>query len=163
MSLKKIIFLAVPAVVFIIDQISKRYITSAFRLHESLEVIPDFFQITYIQNKGAAFGILSEVDSPWVAPFFVAMTLTATGALLWLYYKASPKNFFLLFGLTLLLGGAMGNFADRLLLGSVVDFLDVHWKEHHWPAFNVADSAITVGIFLFVLDVFLNGHGEKGS
>ncbi|MBI5186790.1 MAG: signal peptidase II [Nitrospinae bacterium] len=152
-SKKLILLLAVLGAVFASDQATKRYVSSSFQLHESREIIPDFFHITYIHNKGAAFGFMADADSPWVAPFFVCITLAATGILLWMYWQAPPKKKFFLVGISLLLGGAFGNFADRLMLGEVVDFLDFHFYAHHWPAFNIADSAITVGVCLFLIDI----------
>lgn len=155
MTTKKITLLAIVVCAIIsFDQGSKRYVSSAFQLYESKEIIPNYFHITFIHNKGAAFGFLSRSDSAIVRPFFISITLVASAMLLWLFYKAPPENLLVLVGLSLLMGGAFGNFIDRLLLGKVVDFFDFHWYEYHWPAFNVADSAITVGVFLFLIDIF---------
>ncbi len=161
MTAKKLtLLLVVVCTILIFDQTSKRFVSSAFQLYESKEIIPDFFHITFIHNKGAAFGFLSGSSSPLVRIFFISITLVVSTVLLWLFYKTPPENLFFLTGLSLLLGGALGNFIDRLLLGKVVDFLDFHWYEYHWPAFNVADSAITIGVFLFLIDIF---KGEENQ
>jgi len=156
---KKLTLLAVILALIVgTDQASKKYVSSTFQLHESREVIPDFFHLTYIHNRGAAFGFLSNSDNSLVIPFFIVITLVAMAALLWLFYQAPAENISLTLGLSLLLAGAMGNFIDRLLLGQVVDFFDFHWYQHHWPAFNIADSAITVGVFLLLIDII---RGEE--
>jgi len=160
MSRKSIFLVGVPPAVIIFDRLSKWYISSTFDLHESREIIPNFFHITYILNKGAAFGLLSTSNSPLVRPFFLVITVLATGLLLWVYTKAASDNSLHLLGITLLLGGAVGNFTDRCIQGRVVDFLDFHWYAYHWPAFNIADSAITVGVFLLLTDTFLSSRGR---
>lgn len=153
--MKKIyLLLGVIAVVLAVDQGTKQYVSSVFGLYESREVIPNFFHITYIHNRGAAFGFLANSDSPWISTFFISITFIATGALLWMYHHAPAWKTFYLVGIALLIGGAFGNFIDRMAIGEVVDFIDVHWYAHHWPAFNFADSAISVGVFLLLVDLF---------
>ncbi len=160
MTAKKITLLAVTLFTVIIsDQFTKRYIASVFQLYESKEVIPNFFHITYILNKGAAFGFLSGSDSSLVTPFFIIITLVAGVVLFWMFFKAPPENWVFLVGLSLLLSGAIGNFIDRVLMGEVIDFIDVHWFEYHWPTFNIADSAISIGVFLLLIDI-LKGERE---
>jgi signal peptidase II len=142
--------MAVAGMVVLLDQVSKWLIMKHFSLHESLLVISNFFAITYVRNKGAAFGILS--DARLRLPLLVAVTLLAVGFLLY-YYRQQPfRRRLARFALSLMLGGAVGNLIDRLRFGEVVDFLDVYWHRYHWPAFNVADSAITVGVILLLVE-----------
>ena len=131
------------------DQASKIYIDSAFELGQARPVIDNFFHITYVRNPGAAFGILA--DSSIRLPFFIAISLIAIAGILWYLSRigpgARPQNF----ALGLIMSGALGNLIDRIRLGEVIDFLDVHWYNYHWPAFNVADSAICVGVAIMLL------------
>lgn len=154
---KTVLLIVVLGLVIASDQITKHYISSAFQIHESREVIPDFFHITFIKNKGAAFGFLSGSDSSLVIPFFISITIIALAVLFWLFFKTPLENRFAILGLSLLLGGALGNFIDRIFLGEVVDFLDFHWYEYHWPAFNIADSSITIGVSLLLFDIVKGG------
>jgi signal peptidase II len=116
--------------------------------YETIVLIPGFLNLTYIENTGAAFGILSRSESPWVPHFFLGATLVATIILLALYRSARPEQRLLLASYTLILGGAVGNLIDRVRFNSVVDFVDCYIGQYHWPAFNVADSCITVGVIL---------------
>ncbi len=138
--------------VLVLDQASKLYIDRHFALYESQTVIDHFFNITYVRNKGAAFGILS--DSAIRIPFFLAITVLAVIAILWYLRQLGEQERLQAFSLRLILAGALGNLIDRIRLGEVIDFLDVHWYQHHWPAFNVADSAITVGVGLLLIDLW---------
>ncbi|MEZ4598245.1 MAG: signal peptidase II [Syntrophotaleaceae bacterium] len=140
---------AVAAFVVLLDQITKIHIDRTFALYESLPVVPNFFAITYLRNKGAAFGILA--DSSVRVPFFIIVSLLAIAAIFWYFRQLQPGQTGQQVGLSLILGGAVGNLIDRIRLGEVIDFLDVHWYQYHWPAFNVADSAICVGVGLLLL------------
>lgn len=147
---------AVPALaaggLTLADQVSKAWVVSRFDLHEASAVFTDYFHIVHVRNTGAAFGLLSRLDPKWVHPLLVAATMFAMIAIL-AYIYFLPRRGPAPFGLGLILGGAIGNLIDRARLGYVVDFLDVHWHHHHWPAFNVADIGITVGVFLLILDM----------
>ncbi|MDT8421517.1 MAG: signal peptidase II [Desulfuromonadales bacterium] len=134
----------------LLDQLSKLYIDSHFKLYESVTVLENFFHITYIRNRGAAFGILS--DSPLRLPFFIVVTLVAIVGILWYLRQLPAGQKLSQLALGLILSGAIGNLIDRLRFGEVIDFIDVHWYSHHWPAFNVADSAICIGVGLLLLD-----------
>lgn len=134
----------------LLDQLSKFYIDSSFKLFQSVTVLENFFHITYIRNRGAAFGIFS--DSALRLPFFIGVTLLAVGGMLWYLRQLKPDQRLSLFALGLILSGAVGNLIDRIRLGEVIDFIDVHWYSHHWPAFNIADSAICVGVGLLLFD-----------
>lgn len=133
----------------LLDQLSKIYIDKTFELYQSLSVFENFFHITYLRNPGAAFGILS--DSDIRIPFFVSVSLLASFGILWYLRKIDSSDRWQHFALGLIFSGAVGNLIDRLRLGEVIDFLDVHWYQYHWPAFNVADSAICVGVTIMLL------------
>jgi len=155
------IFAATATVSLILDQLTKIYIDTAFQLHESVEVIKNFFHITYVRNPGAAFGILS--DSSIRIPFFIAVSIIASLAILWYQRKVDIADHWQNTALGLIFSGAVGNLIDRVRLGEVIDFLDAHWYQHHWPAFNVADSAICVGVALMFLCTWREERQKKLS
>ncbi len=137
--------------VFLADQASKWVITERIVLHESVTVIPGFFRLTHVVNRGAAFGLLS--DSEWNVAILILFSLVALGVVSTLLWRNSHRVSTTGFGLALILGGAVGNLWDRLLEGHVVDFLDFHLGGYHWPAFNVADGAIVMGALLLVMEI----------
>lgn len=140
--------------VVIFDQITKWWIVRNFNLYETLEIVPGFFNLTYITNKGAAFGFLSGDYAAWRQVFFVSVGFCALGFMAFAFKQFKKQGAIFALALTLIAGGAIGNLIDRLRLGSVIDFLDFYINSHHWPAFNVADSAITVGVGLFLIGNF---------
>lgn len=146
------LLLLVTAVVLPLDQLTKWYIDHTMQLHQSRTVIEHFFNISYVHNTGAAFGILA--DSALRIPLLSGVALIACGAIAWLLGRLPMSARLQRLGLALVFSGAVGNLIDRLRLGAVIDFIDVHWYQHHWPAFNVADSAITIGVGLLLLDLF---------
>ncbi|MGH9492018.1 MAG: signal peptidase II [Terriglobales bacterium] len=148
-------------VVFLADQVSKWVITQRIVLHESITVIPGFFRLTHVVNRGAAFGLLSESD--WNVAILILFSLVALAVVSALLWRNSHRVSSTGFGLALILGGAVGNLWDRLLEGHVVDFLDFHLGGYHWPAFNVADSAIVIGALLLVAQILFAkaSAGEK--
>lgn len=125
--------------VIVLDQVTKRLIMTDLKLYDSIEVLP-FLHIVSVRNTGAAFGSMKGMGS-W---FFIAVAIVAIAFVIYLLIKRHYNSF----GLTLVLGGAIGNLIDRILYGKVVDFIDFSIGNFHWPAFNVADSALTVGIIL---------------
>ena len=137
------------------DQLSKWLVVTNFRLYESLPLIPGFFDLTFVTNTGAAFGLLAGEQNIGRQIFFVSMTITALVVLVFAFrqYRYTGKLYVLAIGLVG--GGALGNLVDRFRFGHVIDFLDFHVNGHHWPAFNVADSAISVGVALFLLAGYL--------
>ena len=149
----------IAAVILILDQTTKLYVDANFRLHESVPVIRDFFHLTYVRNKGAAFGILS--DSAVRIPFFISVSIVAMLGILWYIKQIRNDQRLTLFSLSLVFSGAFGNLIDRVRLGEVIDFLDVFWQRHHWPAFNVADSAITVGVALLFIDMWREDRNKS--
>jgi signal peptidase II len=122
-------------------------------LHESRVVIEGLVHLTYVRNRGAAFGLFSDADLPFQSVLFSAVSLLALGAIAVYFVKLPDRSRLARMALALVMGGALGNLIDRARLGSVIDFVDVFWGPHHWPAFNVADSAISVGVVLLVLDM----------
>jgi signal peptidase II len=152
------LLIVVASLVLLLDQLTKLYIISNFTLHESVTVFENFFHITYVRNPGAAFSILAGANASFRVPFFLALSFIAAVGIILFYRKAEER--LVQVSLSLILGGAVGNMIDRARLGEVIDFIDVHWYNYHWPAFNVADSAITVGVGLLLLDMFLK---EKAS
>lgn len=161
MKAKYIILLAVSVLVLVLDQVTKVYIDKTMRLHDSITVIEGFFNITYLRNKGAAFGILA--NSSWRLPFFLLITAVAVVVILVVVSRLRDDQKVSAVSLSLIFSGAVGNLIDRVRLGEVIDFLYVHWYEHYWPAFNVADSAICVGVFLLAIEMFLEERREKAQ
>jgi signal peptidase II len=155
-SLKKkylILFTTFTLLVFL-DFLTKAYISSTMLLHESFPVIEGFFNITYVRNPGAAFSFLADAPAAFRSIFFVTVTSLAILLILYFIVKDTFEDPRMTFGLTMIMSGAVGNLIDRVRLGEVVDFIDLYIGSYHWPAFNVADSAITMGAFLLLLDIF---------
>ena len=135
----------------IVDQVSKAYIVQTMRLHESIPIIPGFFSLTYIRNPGAAFGILASSSTGFRLLFFAVTSLFALVLLGTIFFRLRADDWVGQLSIAAILGGAIGNLLDRLRFGEVVDFLDCYIKGYHWPAFNVADAAISVGVFFLIL------------
>ena len=152
MKAKYLILLTVTPLILIVDQLTKLYIDGTMKLYQSIPVIDGLFSITYLRNRGAAFSFLAEAS--WRLPFFLFATVIAVIAILVAFRKLRDDQRFAAVSLTLILSGAVGNLIDRVRMGEVIDFLDVYWKSHHWPAFNVADSAICVGVALLAFDMY---------
>ena len=159
MKLKYLILIVVSAIVLVIDQATKLSIDRSMDLHSSTTVVENFFNITYLRNKGAAFGVLA--NSGYRLPFFILVSLVAIAVIIVVFYRLRPDQKFTAFSLALIFSGALGNLIDRVRLGEVIDFLDAHWYSHHWPAFNIADSAICVGVFLLAIDMFIEEKRQK--
>lgn len=141
-----------------LDQATKWWIMGTFKLYELREVIPGFFNLVYLRNSGAAFSLLASADGAWKQWFFIAVAVGALGFILFLFKQYCASNMTYTIALGLIGGGAVGNLIDRLRFGSVVDFLDFYVSGHHWPAFNVADSAICVGVGLFLYRNLRDGN-----
>ena len=139
------IALPVAVLVVILDQLTKLWIQDHMVLYTTRTVIPGFFNIVHVLNRGAAFGFLNRSDIQWQTYFFFAATALAVLIIFHLLRMARDDDKLLITGLGLILGGAVGNLIDRIKTGEVVDFLDFYWKTFHWPAFNVADIAIFLG------------------
>lgn len=134
-----------------LDQATKLWIVGHFSLYETLPLIPGLFNLTYLTNTGAAFGLLAGEENPWRRIFFIGVAAAALVAITYLYRRLRGSSVWYAAALGLIAGGAIGNLIDRLRLGSVIDFLDFYINDHHWPAFNIADSAITVGVAIFLV------------
>lgn len=149
------------ASIIVPDQVTKAVIQKKYALWETDPVIPGFFNLAHVLNKGAAFGFLNNPDSSWQIGFFIAVTVVAVGFIYYLLATADRGDRFFIWGLGLVLGGALGNFIDRIRLGFVVDFLDFYLGSYHWPAFNVADIAISCGAFAVIISMYSKNRREK--
>ena len=149
---KKPRLLFVSLAILIADLLSKAWITANFELYESRSIIAGFFSLTHVENRGVAFGFLSFLGDAGPPALIAAGTVALI--VVSLYFRQTPsQQTLLLAALALILGGAVGNLVDRAVHGSVTDFLDVYFRSYHWYTFNVADSAISVGIGLMLLDL----------
>lgn len=142
-----LIFTIVAGLGLLLDQATKLYIDHNMTLYSSIPVIDSIFNITYVRNPGAAFGVFAE--SGFRIPFLVGVSLIALIAIIVAVRKLSVKEKGTVVALSFIFAGAGGNLIDRIRLGEVIDFLDVYWKNYHWPAFNLADSAICLGVFMY--------------
>ncbi len=167
MTLRWAGFSATAGAVVAMDQAAKAWVQASFRLHESRPVIEGWFHLTYIRNPGAAFGLFADQDAVLRQALFLGVTAVALVAIGVMVHRLPTGRRAALAGLALVFGGAVGNLIDRLRWGEVVDFLDVFWRTHHWPAFNLADSAITVGVAVLLFEEFFGKHeagpAEKDS
>ena len=140
----------ISGLVVIIDQITKILIYKNLPLYHSITIIPGFFNITHIHNPGGAFGFMAHQNSSLRNFLFILLASIAICLIFYFYKSTNRTHPFLGSGFALILGGAIGNLIDRIRFGKVVDFLDFYVHNHHWPAFNIADSAITVGVTIFI-------------
>ncbi len=136
--------------IIFLDQLTKWLVDSTMRLYRSIPIIDGFFNLTYIRNTGAAFGILAGSGTTFRLPFLMLFSLLAIGFILVMLWRLPERETGLITALAFILGGAVGNLIDRFAYGEVIDFLDLYWQGYHWPAFNVADSFITVGVTITV-------------
>jgi signal peptidase II len=153
------LFGALSVTGLVLDQASKFQIHRTMQLYESIPVIDGLFNIFYIRNRGAAFSFLSQAS--WRLPFFIAVSLIASAVILVAFGRLRNDQRLAQASLAMIFSGAVGNLIDRVRLGEVIDFLDVYWGSRHWPAFNVADSFICVGVALLALDMLLEERRAK--
>ena len=139
-----------PFIIVLLDQVTKSIIQKKMLLHQSIPIIPDLFNLTYIRNPGAAFGLFARGGGSLRTVFFISVSMIALAVLGILYAKAPIEARVMRWALALVTGGAIGNLIDRIRFGEVIDFLDFYIGHYHWPAFNVADSCITIGIGLLI-------------
>ncbi|WP_313516472.1 signal peptidase II [Pseudomonas sp.] len=150
----KLPWLWISVLVFVLDQASKFYFEGSLRLYQQIVVIPDYFSWTLAYNTGAAFSFLAD-ESGWQRWLFALIAIGVSAVLVVWMKRLKRDETWLAIALALVLGGALGNLLDRMLLGHVVDFILVHWQNRwYFPAFNLADSAITVGAIMLALDMF---------
>lgn len=140
----------ISGLIVIVDQITKILILKNLPIYHSITIIPGFFNITHIHNPGGAFGFMAHQDSSLRNLLFLLLSSLAICFIIYFYKNTSRTHPLLASGFALILGGAIGNLIDRIRFGKVVDFLDFYVRTYHWPAFNVADSAITVGVTIFI-------------
>lgn len=152
-------FLWISLLIFIFDQWSKYAVLSAMDLYESIQ-LTGFFNLTYVHNYGAAFSFLYDAGG-WQVYFLSTVALVVSALILWWLRQTTKEQLILPVAFAFILGGALGNVFDRLLHGYVIDFLDFYVGTYHWPAFNVADSAIFIGAALLIIDMFKNKEANK--
>jgi len=138
------------AVIVAFDQLTKFIVDRTMPLHYSIPVIENLFSLTYIRNTGAAFGIFAGSAAAFRLPFLIVFSLVAIGFVVAMLRRLPERETGLITALAFILGGAVGNLIDRFAYGEVIDFLDFYWSGYHWPAFNVADSFITMGVAITV-------------
>jgi len=149
------LLVTISVTIVALDQLTKAFIDHSMRLHQTIPIIPGYFNLTYIRNPGAAFGILASSSGIFRMVFFVITSLFAVGLLVTIFARLHPADWWGQITVAGIFGGALGNLIDRLRFGEVIDFLDFYAQTYHWPAFNVADTAISVGVVsLFLLFAF---------
>jgi len=158
-----IIFILGATAVIVMDQITKAAIMTKFFMHESYAIVDGFFNLVYVMNPGAAFGFLANMSETFRYFFFMGITVAVILLIIYYIVKSKPQDMIMVISLTLIFAGAVGNLIDRIRFGAVVDFLDVYIGTAHWPAFNVADSAISLGAILMILGMIVQRKKEKAS
>ncbi|MBY0275562.1 signal peptidase II [Candidatus Binatia bacterium] len=150
----------VAAVVIVLDQLTKLWVASTMRLHQTITIF-SWFDLTYVRNPGAAFSLFADHSSAFRVPFFTLVFVLAGGAIAFFVRQTPASQKSVLVACGLVLGGAIGNLIDRVAYGEVIDFALAHWKDYYWPAFNVADSGISVGVVVLLLrGVFVRDEQE---
>jgi signal peptidase II len=149
-------YILLVAVILVLDRWTKALVQARFGLNDSVTVIDGFFDITYVRNTGVAFGIFDLVSLPAKSILLSAFTALAAVVVTVYSVRSPARNRLLQVALALILGGALGNLYDRLAYGYVVDFLEFYVGSHHWPSFNVADSAISIGVVLLAIEIIRN-------
>ena len=156
-------YLALLGAVVLLDQATKALLVRTLELHDSRSIVDGLLSLSHVHNRGAAFGVLSDARLPYQPVLLSALSLAALMAIAYYFVRLPAAARLPRLALALVLGGAVGNLIDRLRLGYVVDFVHVYWREHAWPDFNVADSAITVGVVLLILDILRETRAEKSE
>ena len=156
-------YLGLLLAVVALDQVTKAIIVRKLELHEYRPIIDGLLSLSHGHNRGAAFGFLSDAKLPYQPELLSVLSFAALVAITYYFVRLPATARFPRLALALVLGGAVGNLIDRVRLGYVVDFLHVYWRSHAWPDFNVADSAITVGVVLLILDILREARAEKGE
>jgi signal peptidase II len=156
------LFLVLTAGVLFLDQASKAVVSASLQMHEVRPIIRGLLNLTLVHNTGVAFGLMAGRVSPARTFFFLAVALLAMGVVLWMLLRLPEGQKMELVALSLIFGGALGNVIDRIRLGEVVDFIDIYYGSYHWPAFNVADSAISIGVILLLFRLVFQGEKTLG-
>ncbi len=156
LSHKSKIITVIVAAVYLLDRMTKLAVIEKIKLFESVTVIKGFFELTHVRNSGAAFSLFSQAGDSFRVPFLLAATVAAILLLLYFLKKARPQDTLMVSALAMILGGALGNLTDRVFYDfTVIDFIYWHIGEHYWPAFNIADSGITVGVCILGIEIVL--------
>jgi len=155
-------YLWLTAVIIVLDLATKAVVSEHFSLYETQAIIPGWFNLTLAHNAGAAFSFLAD-ESGWQRWFFAIIALVISIVLLFWIKGLQSHERWMAIALALVLGGALGNLWDRLTLGYVVDFLDFYYKTSHWPAFNIADMAISIGAVMLIIDALLHKQEPKSE
>ena len=137
-----------------LDQLTKIIVDRSMPLHQSIAIIDGLFNLTYVRNAGAAFGLFAGSAEIFRRPFLILVSILASVFIIVMMKRLAEKETGLVTGLSFILGGAMGNLIDRVIYGDVIDFLDVYWRNYHWPAFNIADSFITIGVGIMLYRLY---------
>ncbi len=154
-------WMTIAAVIVIADQITKYVASAELKMYEAIAVMP-MFNFTLMHNEGAAFSFLSDAGG-WQRWFFTAISLIVSIVLVFWIRSLKPEEKFQALAFSFILGGAIGNLIDRVRLGYVVDFIDIYYNAYHWPAFNIADSAITVGVVILIVDTIFPNLFKKNK
>jgi signal peptidase II len=158
--MRRLPYLGVMAALVALDQLTKWLVVRSIELHDYRTLVEGCLSLSHVRNYGAAFGILADAGLPYQAALFSGLSLAALLAIAVYAYRLPVQARLPQVALSLILGGAIGNLVDRLRLGYVVDFVHVYWQHHQWPDFNAADSAITVGVSLLILDILRSPQTE---
>lgn len=159
MSLKWRIVVGWLTAIVIVDQLTKVIVDRSMALYQSIAIVNGFFSLTYVRNTGAAFGIFAGSAEMFRRPFLIIVSLVAIGFIFTMLRRLPDNEKGLSTALAFIVGGAIGNLIDRLIYGEVIDFLDCYLGSYHWPAFNVADSFITIGVGLTIYCLYTH-QGE---
>jgi signal peptidase II len=152
----------ITLLILVTDHIAKWIVRTKLYPREALEIIPGYLRLSYLHNSGVAFGLFNEVESVWKPYILAGMAIVAVAVIVIYGMRVSQSRRLLQLALAITLGGILGNFIDRILRGYVIDFIEFHIKEvFHWPTFNIADSAITIGIVLLLIDTIRNPALEE--
>ncbi len=147
---QRIPYFGLIIILLVIDQVTKAMIARNIFLNSSVDVIPGFFQLVHIRNRGAIFGFFNQSGNQLIYLILTLASLTALGLVIYYFFKTPGEEKFLRISLSLILAGALGNFIDRIFRGYVIDFLDLSFRGWHWPSFNVADSCISIGALMLI-------------
>ena len=163
MKNKYVLLFFVSGVLIVMDQYTKLMVSLHIPLNYSVKVVEDFFNLTHIRNSGVAFGLFASQQSEYKALMFITISTIAIIAILLIFHQTPKEKKMVQTGLILIFSGAIGNLIDRILHGEVIDFVDFFINRHHFPAFNIADSCITVGVIMMVIDLFFGEVGPDSS
>lgn len=157
-----VLFIVCIGILFL-DQWTKHLVQEKLLLQQRIEVVPGFFNLVHVRNTGGAFGIFGGVRGGLGSLLFIVVSVIAIGSIVFFFVKIREEERTLFVSLSLILSGAIGNLIDRIHYGEVVDFLDFHLRSYHWPAFNIADSSICIGIGLMALELFVRDRKKKSK